>query len=450
MELLVGIAVGAIFVIGAATVIAPSLQVNKQAGTVQEEAQLGQEMLGNVRAWAVGDWGGVLALATGTANRYYLNTTSSPFAAVGTSTAGESVSGCGGGSSTSSCATYDRYFYLSDIYRDGSGNATTSAAGNYYDPSTKLATVVVGVASSTQAPMAYSEYITRTGNNTLSQGTWIGGSGVTGPLTVLTSTYSSATSVLVTASGTLQLSTGSAVGGACYTNVSSILGDWPLNEGGSGAVANDMSGNGYNGAWNGTQIGNGGTSYYTTGNNQAYAGDFNGTDDAVVLTNFTGGGFKTFTVAFWVKTTNTATNGTYWQRPTLFGKASSGGASGDFGIVTNNGYIGFWTGLNSGGDNSYLSASTKVNNGNWHFIAVSNDGASSTLYVDGAALGNLATGLALDSTEAFAIGARNDTTGICKYAANCYDSGSIQDVLFYSRALSSSEINTLYSGGTVN
>ena len=91
IELLIGIAVGAIFVIGAATAIVPSLRVGTQAGTVQAEAQLGQELLGNVKAWANGNWGSVLAIATGTANKYYLNTATSPFTAVGTSTSGEAI-----------------------------------------------------------------------------------------------------------------------------------------------------------------------------------------------------------------------------------------------------------------------------------------------------------------------------------------------------------------------
>ena len=87
MELLVGIAVGAIFVIGAASIIVPSLRVNTQAGNVQEQAQLGQELLKNVQSWASGNWSGVLALATGTANTYYLNTVSSPFSVAGASIA---------------------------------------------------------------------------------------------------------------------------------------------------------------------------------------------------------------------------------------------------------------------------------------------------------------------------------------------------------------------------
>ena len=82
IELLIGIAVGAIFVIGAATAIVPSLKIGSQATTVQEQAQLGQELLDNIKAWSNGNWSSVLSLATGTANHYYLSTATSPFTPV--------------------------------------------------------------------------------------------------------------------------------------------------------------------------------------------------------------------------------------------------------------------------------------------------------------------------------------------------------------------------------
>ena len=121
-----------------------------------------------------------------------------------------STSGGGGGAITTNI-TYDRYFYISDVYRDASGNVTSTATGNYYDPSTKLATVAVSAASSTAQPLTYSEYITRSGNNALSQTSWSGGSGQNGPVTFISNAYSTATSTNVTGSGAIQL----------YSNVSS-------------------------------------------------------------------------------------------------------------------------------------------------------------------------------------------------------------------------------------
>ena len=98
------------------------------------------------------------------------------------------------------------------MYRDASGNVTSTASNNFYDPSTKLVTVVVSQASSTVAPTTYSLYITRSGDNALSQSTWAGGSGQSGPVTTVNNTYASGTSITVNASGSIQLSGGS--GGA--------------------------------------------------------------------------------------------------------------------------------------------------------------------------------------------------------------------------------------------
>ncbi|HVO28606.1 MAG TPA: prepilin-type N-terminal cleavage/methylation domain-containing protein, partial [Candidatus Paceibacterota bacterium] len=92
VEVLVGIAIAAIFIIGAAAVVAPSLQENKQTSQLQMKAELADELMGNVRSWAGGNWNSVLSLATGTANPYYLNTNVSPFTPSATSTAGTTTS----------------------------------------------------------------------------------------------------------------------------------------------------------------------------------------------------------------------------------------------------------------------------------------------------------------------------------------------------------------------
>jgi hypothetical protein len=79
IELLVAIALGAFFVIAVSAVIAPSLRENTQAANVQVGSALGKELLDNVRVWSERDWHGMLSLATGSINTYYLNTSSSPF-----------------------------------------------------------------------------------------------------------------------------------------------------------------------------------------------------------------------------------------------------------------------------------------------------------------------------------------------------------------------------------
>ena len=143
---------------------------------------------------------------------------------------------------------------------------------------------------------------------------------------------------------------------------------------------------------------------------------FDGTSQSVAAPNGMLNGATVFTMECWIKTTETGSNATYWNRPTLIGIASNGNASGDFGITSNNGYIGMFTGLNSGGDNSFLSATKQINDNNWHHVAAVNNGSSINLFVDGVLEGTLASGLALQtSSTALTIGASTLDFG---YAGN--------------------------------
>lgn len=206
IEILIGTALGALLVVAAAGLIAPALQTNSGLIQVQAEAQLGGELMDNVKAFAAGNWSGLLSLAAGTGNAYYLNATSSPFAVVASS--GYNIE-----SVNVASATYQRYFYVNDVYRDSNGNVTSTVTGNAYDPSTKQVTVVVKAASSTQAPFVYNMYLTRNANNVLNQTSWAGGSGQNGAVTLVGNTYAVAANVAVTPTGSLQLSW--QVGGTC-------------------------------------------------------------------------------------------------------------------------------------------------------------------------------------------------------------------------------------------
>ena len=93
-------------------------------------------------------------------------------------------------------------------------------------------------------------------------------------------------------------------------------------------------------------------------------------------------GLTMFSVSFWAQTTDTVGNGTYWNQPQFVGDASNGSNSGDFGIVTNNGDLGMWSGLNSGGDNA-LVTSDLISDNNWHHISAVNNGSVIWLYLDG-------------------------------------------------------------------
>ncbi len=203
IEVLIGIALGALFVIGTATIIAPSLQTNTGVIQVQVRAQLANELAGNVRSWAAGNWNSVLSLATGTSRNYYLGTATSSFSvASGT----ELI--------TINSQAYNRFFYVNDVYRDSNGNVTTTISGNSYDPSTKLISIFVA-ASSTQlsASTSIAIYVTRNTDNIMNQTSWAGSSSQNSAVTMIGTGFATSSNISITASGSLQLAP--PPGGAC-------------------------------------------------------------------------------------------------------------------------------------------------------------------------------------------------------------------------------------------
>ncbi len=203
IDILIGIALGALLIAGGASLIVPALRTNQTVNQTQTQAALGKELADNVKAWAAGNWSGVLALSTGSA-RYYLATATSSFAATGgTSSTAEQVA--------MGSSTYVRYFSIGDVYRDANGAITSTIVGNFFDPSTKLVTIAVGAPSTTLS--TYSEYVTRSASNVFNQADWSGGAGQTTPVTVVSSTFASSSNINYGVAGIITLS--SLASGTC-------------------------------------------------------------------------------------------------------------------------------------------------------------------------------------------------------------------------------------------
>ena len=180
IELLVAIAVGAIFIVGVAMIIAPSLNESGQAAKIQVAATNAQSLMGNVRTWSEGRWQNILSLATGSTYQYYLITSSSPYTAT---TGIESI--------VTATTTYTRYFYLSDVYRDTNGNVTSS--GTVYDPSTKQISVVYGWTGGKTSTIA--AYITRNDNAAFDQSDWSGGASSSAVATSVSNQFASSSNI---------------------------------------------------------------------------------------------------------------------------------------------------------------------------------------------------------------------------------------------------------------
>ncbi len=162
LEILIALVVGSIFVIGATSVIIPSLRSNTQAGRIQVSSALGKELLENAKVFSEADWHNIYNLNKGSANHYYLTTSTSPFSAV-----------VGDESLIVSTTTYTRYFYVENVGRDASGNILSS--GGTDDPSTQKITVVYSWAGG--PANSFIIYLTRYVNKVLDQTDWSGGPG---------------------------------------------------------------------------------------------------------------------------------------------------------------------------------------------------------------------------------------------------------------------------------
>jgi hypothetical protein len=100
-------------------------------------------------------------------------------------------------------------------------------------------------------------------------------------------------------------------------------------------------------------------------------------------------GATEFTIETWIKTTENKTHGDYWQKPTIIGNARNSSPDGDFGITTNNGMLGMWSGI---GVENILQTSVAINDNQWHHVATVKNGATLTLYCDGVNIGSIAVG----------------------------------------------------------
>lgn len=82
IEILIAVAIGAIFILGIIAAISPALKGNKDVENLQMGAALANGLMQNLRVFGESDWHNLTALATSSQNLYYLNTGKSPFAAV--------------------------------------------------------------------------------------------------------------------------------------------------------------------------------------------------------------------------------------------------------------------------------------------------------------------------------------------------------------------------------
>lgn len=216
-----------------------------------------------------------------------------------------------------------------------------------------------------------------------------------------------------------------------------LVGWWTFEEG-SGATAKDYSGNGNNGVWAGT----GG--HYATGKVDSYAGQFDGTDDYVRVSNaptinLTNGA----TLMGWINPASLA------SPPSIIGKYASDPPSGSgsylIQIPTSGGALQLVI-ASSTGSAIIDTATGAISTNAWYFIAGTYDGTSLTLFVNGLRQSTTLTGSASGNILATSLdlifGARHTTDGA---SIQQFFTGKLDDLRVYSRPLSAPEIAAIYN-----
>ena len=200
------------------------------------------------------------------------------------------------------------------------------------------------------------------------------------------------------------------------------VGYWPL-DATSGTSAMDLSGNGNNGVVNGA----------TWNANGRVNGclSFNGVNNYVQITNPV---CNDFSIAFWVKTTQTGGTAQWYNGAGLVDGDAPGTAN-DFGTALVGGKFAFGV----GNPDTTMLSTTSINDGAWHHCVATRQQATGAMcvYVDG----NLqATGTAGRNTQNAS--ARLLFGAIA--SGGGYFNGSLDEVRIFTRTLGSNEVAALY------
>jgi hypothetical protein len=212
------------------------------------------------------------------------------------------------------------------------------------------------------------------------------------------------------------------------------VGHWRLNEAAGTTATNTGSGANLNGTYNATALGTAGPRSPTFGGFEANnnAPTFNGSSSYVNVPNSIMNNRGAFTVAGWIKPTVTPGN-----RIGLFGQNDCI----EFGFIAGT-TLQCWT---PGGGSVNATYTPAMNT--WHHVAAVGDGTTIKVYVDGTeiASGGTPTASYGSSAEPFRIGG-GGIFDVQSVNGN-YFNGQIDEVLAYHRALSVSEVQSLYQAG---
>jgi uncharacterized repeat protein (TIGR03806 family) len=169
----------------------------------------------------------------------------------------------------------------------------------------------------------------------------------------------------------------------------------------------------------------------------AYAAQLNGTNAEIRMPASVS---NHFSLAFWMKTTNTIALGP-WPEGKGLVDGNISGLTSDFGTVLTGGKVAF--GVGTATSNFSIASQTTVNNGQWHHVAATRNASNGvmSLYVDGVL--QVATNGPTGSQTAL-----NGLRIGCLNSGGGFLAGSIDEVLLYDTVLNSSQVAALASPNT--
>ncbi|MDX1565594.1 MAG: LamG-like jellyroll fold domain-containing protein [Phycisphaeraceae bacterium] len=151
------------------------------------------------------------------------------------------------------------------------------------------------------------------------------------------------------------------------------------------------------------------------------------------------GGLKQFTLSFWMRSDESHDASSHWRRPTLIGQGFRSASTGDFGITTRAGRLGYWTGLAAGETDRRFESTRKVNDHRWHLVTLRCDDRHTQLFLDGRLLpdSERAAGLPVHLRPVH-------LGGLSGHLSQTSHRGAIDDLGVWNKPLTEAQIFTLY------
>ncbi|MEK7192317.1 MAG: prepilin-type N-terminal cleavage/methylation domain-containing protein [Patescibacteria group bacterium] len=178
IEILIGLAIGAILIGGAAATLTLTLRSGLQNKSIQIATGLSQEILSQIESFAEANWHNLYGLLEAP-SQYHLSVSGASFI----SSSGVEIIPIEG-------VSYTRYFTVENVSRDASNSIQAVYDPANDDPSTqKVAVTTSWQQGPDLASVTFNEYIARKKNLVFHQTDWSGGGGQLGPVTIVNNKY---------------------------------------------------------------------------------------------------------------------------------------------------------------------------------------------------------------------------------------------------------------------